>query len=93
MTETKIDISELKDEGGDLLKELATYLKEKTNAKIETGTTELILKSEDPNVPRTYLRVLLKKFIHKKELKEHYRIISGKENTLVIKGKKVSEEE
>ena len=93
MAETKIDISELKDEGGDLLKELATYLKEKTNAKIETGTTELILKSEDPNVPRTYLRVLLKKFIHKKELKERYRIISGKENTLVIKGKKVPEEE
>lgn len=93
MAETKIDISELKDEGGDLLKELATYLKEKTNAKIETGTTELILKSEDPNVPRTYLRVLLKKFIHKKELKERYRIISGKENTLVIKGKKAPEEE
>jgi hypothetical protein len=93
MTETRIDISDLKDEGGDLVKELTTYLKEKTKAKIETGTTELILKSEDPSVPRTYLRVLLKKFIHKKELKEHYRIISGKEDTLTIKGKKIPEEE
>jgi len=93
MAEIKIDVSDLKDEGGDLVKELTTYLKEKTNAKIEKGTTELVLKSEEQNVARTYLRVLLKKFIHKKELKDHYRIISGKEDTLVIKGKKIPEEE
>jgi hypothetical protein len=93
MAEAKIDISELKDEGSDVIKDLATYLKEKTNAKVETGGNEIVVKGEEPNVSRTYLRVLLKKFIHKKELKEHFRIIGGKENTLIVKGKKVPEEE
>jgi hypothetical protein len=93
MAEAKIDISELKDEGGDVIKELTAYLKEKTNAKVETGINEIVVKGEEPNVSRTYLRVLLKKFIHKKELKEHFRVIGGKENTLIVKGKKVPEEE
>jgi hypothetical protein len=93
MAETKIDISELKDEGSDVIKDLTAYLKEKTNAKVETGINEIVVKGEEPNVSRTYLRVLLKKFIHKKELKEHFRVIGGKENTLIVKGKKVREEE
>lgn len=93
MAEAKIDISELKDEGSDVIKDLTTYLKEKTNAKVETGGNEIIVKGEEPNVSRTYVRVLLKKFIHKKELKEHFRVIGGKENTLIVKGKKVPEEE
>jgi hypothetical protein len=93
MAEAKIDISELKDEGSDVIKDLTAYLKEKTNAKVETGMNEIVVKGEEPNVSRTYLRVLLKKFIHKKELKEHFRVIGGKENTLIVKGKKVPEEE
>ena len=93
MAETKIDISELKDEGSDVIKDLTAYLKEKTNAKVEAGGNEIVVKGEEPNVSRTYLRVLLKKFIHKKELKEHFRVIGGKENTLIVKGKKVPEEE
>ncbi len=93
MAEAKIDISELKDEGSDVIKDLTAYLKEKTNAKVETGTNEIVVKGEEPNVSRTYLRVLLKKFIHKKELKEHFRVIGGKENTLIVKGKRVPEEE
>ena len=93
MAEAKIDISELKDEGSDVIKDLTAYLKEKTNAKVEAGGNEIVVKGEEPNVSRTYLRVLLKKFIHKKELKEHFRVIGGKENTLIVKGKKVPEEE
>jgi hypothetical protein len=93
MAEAKIDISELKDEGSDVIKDLTAYLKEKTNAKVETGINEIVVKGEEPNVSRTYLRVLLKKFIHRKELKEHFRVIGGKENTLIVKGKKVPEEE
>lgn len=93
MAETRIDISELKSEGSDLIKELTTFLKEKTNAKVETGTAELVVKGEEEAVSRGYLRVLLRKFLHKKELKEYFRVIGGKENTLVVKGKKVPEEE
>jgi len=39
------------------------------------------------------LRALLRKFLHRKELKDHFRVIGGKENTLVIKEKKTAEEE
>jgi len=93
MTEARIDITELKDEGSDVIKELTTYLTEKTNAKVETGVNEITVKDEKLVVSRTYLRILLKKFIHKKELKEQFRVIGGKENVLIIKGRKVPEEE
>ncbi|MGB8779635.1 MAG: 60S ribosomal protein L22 [Candidatus Bathyarchaeia archaeon] len=93
MSETRININELKSEGSDLIKELTTFLKEKTNAKVEAETDELVVKGEETNVSRTYLRVLLKKFLHKKELKDSFRVIGGKENTLIVKGKKAYEEE
>jgi len=95
MTETRINISELKSEGSDVIKELTEFLKEKTNAKIETGTTEITVKEKDEEetVSRQYLRVLLKKFLHKKELKDYFRVIGGTENVLTVKEKKVAEEE
>jgi len=93
MVETRIDISELKKEGSDLIKELTEYLKEKTNSKVDAGANDIVIKGEEATVSRTYLRLLLRKFLHKKELKEYFRVIGGKENALVVKGKKVEEEE
>ncbi|MEM2105284.1 MAG: 60S ribosomal protein L22 [Candidatus Bathyarchaeia archaeon] len=93
MAEMKIDISELKREGADIIKELADYLKEKTTAEIATGTDSITIKDEKQSVSKKYLRVLLKKFLHKKELKEYYRVIGGEENSLIVKEKKVAEEE
>jgi hypothetical protein len=93
MSETKININELKSQGSDLIKELTTFLKEKTNANVEAGVDEIVVKGEEAKVSRTYLRVLLRKFIHRNELKDYFRVISGKENTLIVKGKKVPEEE
>ncbi|MBX5329146.1 MAG: 60S ribosomal protein L22 [Candidatus Bathyarchaeota archaeon] len=93
MAEMKIDISELKREGGDIIKELAEYLKEKTTAEVATGTDSITIKDEKQSVSKKYLRVLLKKFLHKKELKEYYRVIGGEENSLVVKEKKIAEEE
>jgi len=37
--------------------------------------------------------VLLPKFPHKEELKESFRVIGGKENTLIIKEIKIKEKE
>jgi hypothetical protein len=93
MEETKINISELKSEGSDIIKELTEFLKEKTNAEIETTTDALTVKGEGKNLSRKYLRVLLKKFLHKKELKDTFRLIADKENALMIKEKKIVEEE
>jgi len=93
MVEAKIDISELKSEGGDLVNELADFLKAKTQAEVETATSELIVKGEGKTVSKKYLRVLLKKFLHKNELKDYFRVIGGKENNLIVKEKKKAEEE
>jgi len=95
MAETKIDISELKKEGSDVVKKLTAFLEEKTSAKTETGTTEITIKpsDKDNSIQRTYLRLLLRKFLHRNELKEYYRVIGGKDNTLVVKEIKIAEEE
>ncbi len=94
MAETKIDISELKREGSDVVKELTTFLEAKINTKPETSVDEITIKGEgEKAVSRTYLRVLLRKFLHKNELKDYYRVIGGKDNTLVVKEKKIVEEE
>ena len=95
MTKTKIEISELKSEGSDLIKALVEFLKEKTEAKVETGTDEVIVKGDDEQktVSRVYLRMLLRKFLYKNELADYFRVIGGKEGTLILKEKKVAEEE
>ena len=95
MAETKIDISDLKKEGSDIVKELTAFLEEKTSAKVESGTTEITMKPGDKEnaVSRTYLRLLLRKFLHRNKLKEYYRVIGGKDNTLVVKEIKITEKE
>ncbi|MEM3442902.1 MAG: 60S ribosomal protein L22 [Candidatus Bathyarchaeia archaeon] len=91
MAEIKINISELKSEGDDVIKELVEFIKEKTNAEVDTTTDSIIVKSEEKNVSRKYLRILLKKFLHKIELKDYFRVISY-ENSLMVKEKKIEEE-
>ena len=93
MSEIRIDITELKSEGSDLIKELAEFIKQKTESEVETTMDEIIVKNEEENVKRRYLRVLLKKFLHKNELKDYFRVIGGKEETLIVKERKISEEE
>ena len=92
MKETKIDVSELKSEGSDLVQQLASFIKDKTKSDVETATNDIIVKGEGKSVSRTYLRVILRKFLHKEELREFFRVIGGKENVLIIKEIKVAEE-
>ena len=91
--ETRIGISDLRSEGGDVIKELAEFIKEKTNADVKTETSEIIVKGEGKPIQRTYIRVLLRKFLHRKDLRDTFKIIGGKENALVIKMIKIEEEE
>lgn len=92
MTEMRVDISELKSEGSDIIKELAEFLEEKTKAEVETATSEIIVKGEEKTISKKYLRVLLRKFLHRNELKDYFRVIGGRENTLIVKEKKIAEE-
>jgi hypothetical protein len=93
MTEITIDASELKEEGSKTIQALADFLKEKTSADVTTEGKKIAVKGEGEAVAKKYLRVLLKKFLHKRELKENFRIISNEENTLKVKEKKTFEEE
>ncbi|MDH5374820.1 MAG: 60S ribosomal protein L22 [Candidatus Bathyarchaeota archaeon] len=92
MVEMIIDISELKSEGSDIIKELAEFLEEKTKAEVETATNEITVKGEEKTISKKYMRVLLRKFLHRIELKDYFRVIGGRENTLIVKEKKTAEE-
>lgn len=88
MSSLTIDVSELRDLEGEIIKELAEFLEEKIKAKIDAGSSEITVKPENEGkavLSKSYLRVLLRKFLHKTELKEDFRVISSGENVLMIK--------
>lgn len=91
MSTVTIQISELRGEDAEKIGDLAEFLKGRVDAKIDVAGSEIILNYEDgkERPPKTYLRVLLRKFLHKAELKEQFRVISGKENVFIIKEKKI----
>ncbi|MEM2099012.1 MAG: 60S ribosomal protein L22 [Candidatus Bathyarchaeia archaeon] len=93
MVEIKIDASEIKHEAKDIIKQLADFLKEKTNTEVTTEAEKVTVKGEGEAASKKYLRVLLKKFLHKQKLKEYYRIIATDEDTLKVKERKLYEEE
>jgi hypothetical protein len=93
MVEIKIDVSKLKSEGKDVVKTLTDFLKEKTSADVVADAKVITVKGEGEAVRKKYLRVLLKKFLHKNELKDTYRVIGGEEETLSINERRVYEED
>jgi len=86
-----IKISELRGENGENVNDLAEFLEGKVNAKINVAGGEITLNYEDKGevLSKNYLRVLLRKFLHKAELKEDFRVISGKGNVFIIKKRKI----
>lgn len=88
--EIKIEVSELKSEGEDVIKELVDFLKEKLSIDVEKSADNIMVKGD---VQKKYLRVLLRRFLHRSGLKEYFRVISRDENVLMIKGRKISAEE
>lgn len=91
-----IEISKLrKSANGDTVKELADFLGEKLKGtEVDMTGSEIILNYEEEEAPfpRSYLRTLLRKFLHRAGLID-FRVIAGKENAFVIKEKKLKVEE
>ena len=87
MSTVTIQISELRSENAEKIEDLAEFLRDKVDAKIDVTSSEIALNYEDKKErpPKTYIRVLLRKFLHKAELKEQFRVISGGENVFIIK--------
>jgi hypothetical protein len=90
MSTISIKISELRGADEDNVDDLAEFLEGRTDALVNTTSDEIILEFKEGKrtLSRSYLRVLLRKFLHKAELKEEFRVISGKENVFIIKERK-----
>ncbi len=95
MAKVIVDISELRRGDGEKVEELTKLLKEKVSAKVEVATGEITINygKDESSLPRTYVRVILKKFLYKTGLKDDFRVIAGKENSFVIKKLPEVEEE
>jgi len=87
MSTVTIRISELRGKNAEKIKDLAEFLEDRVEAKIDVASSEITInyEKEEERFPKTYLRMLLRKFLHKAELKEQFRVISGKENVFIIK--------
>jgi hypothetical protein len=94
MPNVVIDIAELRKVGSEEVKELEKFLKEKLQADIDVADREITVKpAKKGEAPRKdYVRVMLKKYLHKAELREDFRVIAGKEDTLIIKQRKIAGE-
>lgn len=93
MVEMKVDASELKGDETKLIEKLADFLKEKTGGEVATEAKTVTVKGEGEALSKKYVRVTLKKFLHKHELSESFRVIGNEENTLKIKKRKLQEED
>jgi len=96
MSTIVVRISELRGKDEENVEDLAEFLEGRADATVAVTSDEITLKYEEgkKGPSRSFLRVLLRKFLHKAELKEEFRVISGRENVFVIKERKrVGEEE
>jgi hypothetical protein len=93
MVEMKVDASELKGDEAKLIEKLADFLKEKTGGEVTTDSKTVTVKGEGEALSKKYVRITVKKFLHKHELTELFRVIASEENTLKVKGRKLAEEE
>ena len=96
MSTVKIDIDELRSKYSSEVKKLAEFLEEKLKMKTDVSDREITFKptekGETASVSKEYLRVLLRRYLHKEDLKEEFRVIAGKENVWVIKERKLVSE-
>ena len=93
MVEMKVDASELKGDESKLIEKLADFLKEKTGGEVATESKTVTVKGEGEALSKKYVRITVKKFLHKHELTETFRVISGEENSLKVKERKLNEED
>ena len=92
MVEMKVDASELKGDESKLIEKLADFLKEKTGGDVSTEGKTVTVKGEGEALAKKYVRIIVKKFLHKHELSETFKVI-GDEDALKVKERKIEEEE
>ncbi len=93
MVEMKVDASELKGDESKLFEKLSDFLKDKTGGDVSNDGKTVVIKGEGPAITKKYIKVTVKKFLHKHELTETFRVIADEENTLKVKERKLAEED
>lgn len=93
MSNVVIEVTELRDFDDACIKELTDFLGEKLEGKIVSDKKEVTLEFEEgKEASRSCMRLILRKFLHRANLREDFRVISGGENVFIMKEKKVFEE-
>ena len=93
MSTVVVDVSELRSFDGESVKDLASFLEKRLDGTVSVAKKEVNLEFEEgKEASRSCLRLLLRKFLHRADLKEDFRVISGGENSFIIKEKKVASE-
>ena len=93
MSTVVVDVSELGRFDSDCIKELADFLEKRLEGTVVPAKKEVTLEFEEgKEASRSSLRLLLRKFLHRADLKMDFRVISGGENSFIIKEKKVYSE-
>ncbi len=92
MVEMKVDASELKGDESNLIEKLADFLKEKTGGDVTTDSKTVTVKGEGEALSKKYVRIIIKKFLHKHQLTETFKVI-GQEEALKVKERKLYDEE
>lgn len=87
----KVNLSELKGEGKEVIDELLEFIKVRLGVNPEVSSDAMKLEGE--KCTKEYMRVLLRKFLHKSGLKPDYRVISGGDDVLIIKERKIKQGE
>ena len=89
MSTVVIDVSELRSFDSDSVKDLTDFLEKRLDSTVVLAKKEVTLEFEEgKEASRSYLRLLLRKFLHREALKEDFRVISGGENLFVMKERK-----
>jgi hypothetical protein len=92
MPEVTIDTNELRSKSGnEAVEDLVTFLKEQLKTDVDASGDTLSISTEKHTRP--FIRTVLRKFLHRVELKEDFRVIAGKEHSFIIKERKVTKEE
>ena len=87
--EIRIDVSKIKKSANELCTFFSNFLASK-NAGVTKEKNLIVIIIQNGMVPKKYLRLLLRKFLHKKILKNKFRVISYGENMFKIVEKKIS---
>ena len=90
MSTVVVNVSDLRGHEGNYAQALADFLGHRLDMTVTLAKDEVTLEfEEEKEAPsRSHLRVLLRKFLHREELKEVLRVISGGENVFIIKERK-----